>query len=409
MRRLLDEWGERRPGGWRACVVAAALAWTSLHAPAHAQVPAPAASSTPADAEDPLARDMREEIRRIPITLKDLYGRQETRPIVVTVFRPPGDGPFPLAIVNHGRAVDSKRSLQGRQRLEDLSRYLVSKGFVVLVPTRVGYGETYGDFDPEASGGCNAKRLAPMADAIVAQVLATRELARTLPSIDASRWIVVGQSVGGFGTVATVGMHPPGLVAGINFAGGTGGNPDTRPQDPCSPQAVGQLWRGLAAGAAVPMVWLYWENDLFWGPTIPRAWHAAWVEGGGKAEMHTLAPVGSNGHGGSAIDMDHWVPIVEPFLNGLGFTRSGLVARPAASGFAAIDDAGKVPISASARERGYRKFLDAKSPRAFAVGPDSAWGWATGDWALGKALGRCARRGATCKLYAVDDEVVWSR
>ena len=375
-------------------LVAATIAAPSL---ANAQTP-----------EEAVARDMGEEVLHIPVTVKDMFGRQETKQIPITVFRPKGNGPFPLAIMNHGRATDARRSRQGRQRYEDLSRYLVAKGFAVLVPTRAGYAETYGDFDPEASGGCNAKRLEPMADAVFTQVMATLELAKTLPFVDATRWIVVGQSVGGFASVVTVGRHPPGLVAGINFAGGTGGNPDNRPQDPCSPQAVGRLWHGLAAGAAAPMLWLYWQNDMYWGPSIPKLWNAAWIDGGGKAEMHTLAPVGTDGHGGSGSDMDHWVPIVDTFLAGLGFTTPGLIVRPPPSRYAGIGDVDKVALPEASRTGAYQRFLEARMPRAFAIGPHGAWGWSSGDWALGKALGRCARRGEACRLYAVDGEVVWA-
>jgi hypothetical protein len=45
-----------------------------------------------------------------------------------------------------------------RFRYEQQARYFVGKGFVVMVPTRVGYGETYDGFDPETSGGCSQPR-----------------------------------------------------------------------------------------------------------------------------------------------------------------------------------------------------------------------------------------------------------
>jgi dienelactone hydrolase len=246
-----------------------------------------------------------------------------------------------------------------------------------------------------------------MADAVFDQVMATYAFARTLPDVDTSRWIVVGQSAGGFTSVVTVGKRPPGLVAGINFAGGSGGDPDNHPQRPCSPQGVERLWRGLAGAGTAPMLWLYWQNDQYWGPDIPKEWNAAWIAGGGRAEMHTFAAAGKDGHAGSSIDMDHWVPVVDAFLDGLGFTRPGRVARPPPSGFAALGDAGKVPISAASRESAYTRFLQSKAPRAFAVGTRGAWGQASGDWALGKALGRCQRSGQACRLYAVDDDVVW--
>ena len=381
----------------KACIRCALVAMLACALTAHAQAPA----------EEPMARDMREEIQHVGVTVKDMYRREETRQIPVTIFRPAGDGPFPLVIMNHGRAPGEKRALQGRQRYEPLSRYLVSKGFVVLVPTRVGYGETYGDFDPEYSGECSSRRIEPMSTAASDQVLATLEFAKTLPYVDASRWLVMGQSVGGLTAVTTVWRHPPGLVGAINFAGGVGGNPEKSPGRPCSPDEIARVWGANAKSAAAPMLWLYWENDLYWGPDNPRRWAEAWVRGGGQAEMHTLAAAGADGHGAMAFDMNHWVPFAEAFLAKLGFTKSGVITRPAATAFAKVDEADKVPVSATVREGTYRKFLDAKSPKAFAIGPKGAAGYATGDWVMGKALGFCQRRGEPCKLYAVDDEVVW--
>ena len=84
-----------------------------------------------------------------------------------------------------------------------------------------------------------------------------------------------------------------------------------------------------------------------------------------------------------------------------------MIARPASTAFAKVDEVDKVPVSAMVRDGPYRKFLDAKPPKAFAIGPKGASGYAMGDWVMGKALGLCQRRGEPCKLYAVDDEVVW--
>ena len=131
--------------------------------------------------------------------------------------------------MSHGRATTERRAQQARQRFEPLARYLVSMGFVVLVPTRVGYGDTYGDFDPEDHGGCNAMRVEPVATAASDQVIAALSFARTLPYVDASRWVAMGQSVGGLTTVAVAWRNPPGLVGAINFAGGSGGDPERRP------------------------------------------------------------------------------------------------------------------------------------------------------------------------------------
>lgn len=95
-----------------------------------------------------LAKDLQEEIARIQATVKDMHGREATKPVPITIYRPAGDGPFPLVVFNHGRSVAEKRAQQRRSRPEAIARYLAAKGFVVMAPTRIGYGETYGDFDP---------------------------------------------------------------------------------------------------------------------------------------------------------------------------------------------------------------------------------------------------------------------
>jgi dienelactone hydrolase len=406
MRRLLT--------GLAAPVVALALAAAPARAPAQA-LPA-----------DRLAADLREEVRRIEVTVRDLYGRQETRSIALTVFRPPGPGPFPLAIFSHGRAVGERRAQQGRQRFETQARWLVEKGFAVLVPTRVSYGDTYGDFDPEDSGPCQGKRYEPMARAAADQAMAALAHAQGQPDIDTSRWIKLGVSLGGTTTLAVAARQPPGLVAAINFAGGAGGNPDDRTGDPCGPAVLEALWRQQAATARVPTLWLYWTHDRYWGEQIPRRWARAWAEGGGQVDFQQLGPWpvpasraaaaadGSpprpvDGHNGLGSDMDRWVPLAEAFLARAGFTRSGVTPRPPQSGFARVEEAEKVPVTPPRREQLYRAFLRAPVPRAFVIGPDGRAAWASGDWAIGRALGLCQwRDGQRCRLYAVDDEVVWT-
>jgi len=359
--------------------------------------------------EPAFAKDLNEEIHRIDVTVKDLYNRSETKKIPLTVFKPNGDGPFPLVILNHGRAGSADKRMQPlRFRYEPQARYLVGKGFVVIVPTRVGYGEAFGDFDPETNGGCSTSQIEPMSIAASEQVLAAHSFARSLTYVDTSRWWVMGQSVGGLTAVATVWRNPTGLQGGINFAGGTGGDPVARPGQSCGVPQIARLWKSKAKEAQVDMLWLYWVNDLFWGQHAPRDWHQAWTEGGGRAQFHQLSAIGKDGHSGFTSDMDHWVPLVDAYLAKAGVTQSALPPVPEATGFADVADLSKVPISADNIQKLYTRFLSSPVPRAFAIGPNGAVGFAYGDWAIGRALGFCqARRGAACKLYAVDHKVVW--
>jgi len=394
-----------------AVVVAFALALAAA-APLHAQPqPQPQPPGTPV--AERVATDLREAVQRLPVTVKDGYGRRETVSIAVTVYRPPGDGPFPLAVVAHGRAATpAARAAPGRQRFESLARYLADKGFAVLVPTRVGYGETaMSAFDPEDSGPCNQRRFEPMVEAGADQVQAVLDDARRQPWADATRWIVVGESVGGTVAMAVAARAPAGLKAAINFSGGSGGDPVGRPANPCSPHLLQRLWQAQAGRAALPVLWIYWTHDRYWGEALPRGWAQAWRDGGGRIEFHQLPPWSAEpaeGHGGLGRDMDHWVPLAEAYLAQAGFAQPGAVARPPASGYARLDEADKLPLRPAAREPALARFQALAKPRALAVGPSGFYGWASGDWAAGRALGHCAAAGGQpCKLYAVDDDVVW--
>jgi dienelactone hydrolase len=394
---------------WLACARGLVLC-AGLALPALAMARLPAVVQTHSQPET-LARDLREEVVRIQATVKDAQGREQSLPLPITIYRPAGGGPFPVVVLNHGRAPGDKRALQTRFRPEAAARYFVAKGFVVLAPTRIGYWETYASgFDPENPGRCVNLQVQAVSEAASQEVLAAMEFAKLLIYADTSRWLVAGQSVGGLTAVATVGRAPAGLLGGINFSGGIGGDPERRPANPCNPQAEQTYWASLGGQARAPMLWLYWQNDRYWGDTIPRQWHQAWEQGGGRAQYASLAAFGADGHDGFAGDMDHWLPVVDAFLASLGFNKRALITVPPPSGFAPLDDVGKLPSRNPTSRQAYARYLSLPNPRAFALGGDGWFGYAQGDYAAGRALGNCQHfNGEACKLYAVDDQVVWVR
>lgn len=80
------------------------------------------------------------------------------------------------------------------------------------------------------------------------------------------------------------------------------------------------------------------------------------------------------------------------------------------SGYAAIDDLGKVPLDSTEGINNYKLFLDSLFPRAFAVSATRRhWAWNQGaNNASEEALRRCAERaGQACTLYAIDETVVY--
>jgi hypothetical protein len=91
--------------------------------------------------------------------------------------------------------------------------------------------------------------------------------------------------------------------------------------------------------------------------------------------------------------------------------RQTILPSPPPSGYAAIMDDTKLPGIGEAGRNQYRRFLAAPSPRAFAIAPSGgAWAWNSSlvPDAAWLALTRCAERAQQqCRLYAVEDSVVW--
>ena len=267
----------------------------------------------------PCAAAVVEEVVELPVTVKDMYGRSVSRPIKVTVFR---DNSFPRApflILNHGRAMKQEdREKLGRARYTDNSKYFLARGFAVFVPTRIGYGVTGGD-DVEYSGTCGGKQYLPGYEAAAEQTRKVLEHARSLPYVDASRGLVIGQSFGGATAITIAADNPQGVIATVNFAGGGGGNPIDSPEKPCRPDLLEKMFAGYGATAKIPTLWVYSENDRYFGIEKPKEWFQAFQAAGGKGEFVQLPPHGKDGHPSFTSNSAAWKPAFEDFLRRNGF------------------------------------------------------------------------------------------
>jgi dienelactone hydrolase len=145
------------------------------------------------------------------------------------------------------------------------------------------------------------------------------EMLRARPDVAPDRAVIVGQSFGGATAVAVAAMNAPGVQAAVNFAGGGGGRPDTHPGDPCSPDTMKKMLAGYGATAKPPVLWIYAENDQYWGPDLPKEWFEAFRAAGGTGEYTRFPPHGKDGHSFFTAAPALWEARVLEFLRANGY------------------------------------------------------------------------------------------
>src|SRR3989440_10735135 len=336
---------------------------------------------------------------------------QSGRTLAATILRPEAQGPFGAVVLNHGVSASAReRARESSDLLINAAAVFARRGYVVVLPLRRGFGATGGEM-AEDPGSCSNPDYKSAEQNAADDVMAAYDYARALPYVDANRMILAGQSAGGMVSVFTAGTrNPQGLVAVLAFAAGRGGDPDVNPGVPCAIEPVARVFDMLGKDIRVPVLFHYAENDLFFSPKVSRGWFERFNANGANAE-YTLQPAfGKDGHYlfGDTLGVRYWLPTVEGFLgkHGVQFARLDS-ADPERQPLLALD---RVPnIKSDACKGLYRAFLESPGPRAYAVSDDGRCGFAGGlqdakDLAM-KQCGNVAKGG--CRLYAVDDSVIW--
>lgn len=241
--------------------------------------------------------------------------------LIATVLRPAGEARLPLVVINHGSPADGlQHATMQRPKYPVLSSWFLARGYVVALPLRRGYGDTGGAW-AEDYGHCDAPDYYNAGLQGATDIRATIDYMRTQPYVAADHAIVVGQSAGGWATVALSSRNPPGVPGMINFAGGRGGHQNLPGGGigNCTPDALVTAAARYGSTARVPMLWIYTANDSFFEPALARRMADAYGKAGGQATYKALGPFGHDGHGlasaGSGVSL--WGPLVESFLASL--------------------------------------------------------------------------------------------
>jgi len=263
-----------------------------------------------------------EEIIEVPVSVSNSNFTNNPKfeqKITVTIWRDDAIKKAPYLLFSHGRAgTDQERGKFGRSSEKRNSEYFVSKGFTVILPTRIGYGVSGGP-DADYSGTCGNKNYLEARKAAIDQSKQVLNHVFDFSYIDKTKGIVVGQSVGGFTTIGLSAENIPGLKGAVNFAGGDGGDPIKSAEKPCGDYLIKDTFAKYGASNKVPTLWLYSVNDKFWGEQLPKDWFAAFQKAGGKGQFISLPAYKEDGHSIFRGDLNAWKNDFEKFIKEIGF------------------------------------------------------------------------------------------
>src|SRR3954453_19449525 len=186
------------------------------------------------------------------------------------LFRPSGEGPFPLALIAHASTQNVLRRAQMPQpEYRAMAAWLVARGFAVLVPERLGHGATGGKY-LEDQGGCDEADYAKAGRATADSIAAALDFMRGQSFVRQDGVVIVGHSAGAWGALALAARNPQGVSAIIAFAPGRGGHANDLPNQVCAPHTLISAAAELRKSAHVPLTWLVAANDTYFSPALSR-------------------------------------------------------------------------------------------------------------------------------------------
>ncbi|SDR49331.1 alpha/beta fold hydrolase [Pseudovibrio sp. Tun.PSC04-5.I4] len=227
---------------------------------------------------------------RVPVKLED---DSRTITLDVTSFRPVGDGPFPLVIVNHGASQKAPANGPYDFRPDSAIRWFLEKGYAVAVLIRRGYGRSEGK--RSTIKGCDPKKAKIAYDENAHDILSTISFFQRQDFVLSNRVVLVGFSAGGNSVLAAASKRPVGMEAVIAFA--PGAKTVTPSKLICNKSIIGGLYRAYGSKNELPILWVYSQNDQFYSPRLARFFFESYSsENKSKQELVILPSDRKNGH-----------------------------------------------------------------------------------------------------------------
>jgi dienelactone hydrolase len=250
----------------------------------------------------------------IPTTETTLLGHTRELRLETFLYRPPTPSRVPVLIFNHGSTGGGRVPPTATiyYRYPEVARFFVDRGFAVVIPMRRGRGASGGEYLERYE--CDRAILSAGIDRGIDDVQAAISFVSSQPWADMDRWILGGMSRGGLLSVVYSSRRAMTAKGVINFAGGW-----TIERCDNATRVNTEAFAGAGRAGSVPMLWLYSENDRNYGPAAVRAYHRAFTDAGGTADLQLFPPIGHDGHILLPPAVHVWQTPVADFLARLGF------------------------------------------------------------------------------------------
>jgi dienelactone hydrolase len=223
---------------------------------------------------------LHEESLRIPVIYPTPEGGTQTWSLEATLYRPQPAGRWPVVVFNHGSTGIGRIPATLTSKFPIVARYFVEQGWTVLFPMRRGRGQSEGPYQEGYQCGSEATGI----DRAVEDLDGVFRFLREQPWANPDRILIGGQSRGGLLAVVYAGRRPEAVRGVVNFVGGW-------MSEGCVSDANGQIISDAAKTAAVPMLWLYAEQDTYYSGTAIRRYRATFEEAGGQGPFYFFSQV----------------------------------------------------------------------------------------------------------------------
>ncbi|WP_434764071.1 dienelactone hydrolase family protein [Vibrio fortis] len=208
-----------------------------------------------------------------------------------TLYKPQGEGPFPVVIFNHGSTGGDEDYAKQTVNPWGFGKYLNDKNIALVIPMRRGRGGSEGSYKEQYT--CSTDGISEGIEYATESLDASYQFILDQPWVDKEKVMLAGNSRGGILSLKFASEHPGAFTGVMNFAGGW-------VDDSCVAGGVSPnvpIFENAARKLSIPTLFIYGRNDPFYSDESIKTYAMSYENAGGNMdfELYQLGS-GASGH-----------------------------------------------------------------------------------------------------------------